>query len=164
MMEINGLIEDIEKKEEELKERQAMSAVAIEQAMTQQERDEPPREAETVRVCVGREDRDGRPAETIVVGRRRQRSGEGRRLASHLALPLDGRVVAAAARRSRVLHQQVRDALLGRARLSRERQRPGFGDAPEHGGRRLPVEDHPVVNLDDHQLPIHREAKVAHRP
>ena len=38
MMEINGLIEDIEIKEKELKEKQNTTALAIEQAMKQQER------------------------------------------------------------------------------------------------------------------------------
>jgi hypothetical protein len=42
MMEINGLIEDIETKEKELKERQDQTALAIEEAMKKQERDEPP--------------------------------------------------------------------------------------------------------------------------
>jgi len=42
MMEINGLIEDIEKREGELKDKQEMTALAIEQAMKQQEKDEPP--------------------------------------------------------------------------------------------------------------------------
>lgn len=42
MMEINGLIEDIEKKEEELKLRQDVTASQIEKAMAQDLKDEPP--------------------------------------------------------------------------------------------------------------------------
>ena len=42
MLEINGLIEDIEKKEEELKVRQDATALQIERAMAQDLKDEPP--------------------------------------------------------------------------------------------------------------------------
>jgi len=42
MMEINGLIEDIEKREEELKQKQEQTALAIEKAVKEQERQEPP--------------------------------------------------------------------------------------------------------------------------
>jgi len=42
MMEINGLIEDIERKEEELKAKQELSALSIEKAMAQDLKNEPP--------------------------------------------------------------------------------------------------------------------------